>query len=365
MEFVLWMKVAVVVGTRPEFLKMYPVLEALRPQVEVILIHTGQHYSPSMNQVFFEELGIQDPKYHLGVGSGPHGAQTGRMLVEIEKVLVDEEPDVVLVQGDTISVLAGALAASKLKIRVGHVEAGLRCFNMSMPEEINRRLTDHLSYFLFAPTENSRVNLMNEGIDASRVFVTGNTIVDTLRRFYTPDRDPAVLRELCLPSKGFMLLTMHRQENLACLKRLSGILSGIELVSRKHGLPIVFPIHPRAKKVLETLNHPALDRLIKVEPFGYPDFLQLEAHARLVLTDSGGIQEESCILGVPCVTLRDETERPESVDVGANIVAGVKAGDILDASSRMLNVDPSWANPFGDGNTGQIIRDILLNDLGG
>lgn len=353
------MKVAVVLGTRPEFIKMFPVLDALDGEFETFLIHTGQHYSYHMDGAFFRELKLPYPRYHLGVGSSPPGRQTGKMLIEIERVLIREEPDLVLVEGDTNTVLAGALAAAKLKIEVGHVEAGLRCFNPHMPEEMNRRLTDHLSRLLFAPTKRAWENLMNEGIEEYRIHVTGNTIVDAVQLF--SERAPASMPPECSASeiKEFMLLTLHRQENVENRERLSCIFSGLELIHSYFQLPIVFPIHPRTEKMLKVFGLSPPEGSVTIHPLGFSEFLQLEKNARLVLTDSGGVQEESCILGTPCVTLRDDTERPETVEIGANLLAGTQPRAILAAAKLMAGKDNDWHQPFGDGQAGRRIIEVL------
>ena len=329
------MKVAVVVGTRPEFIKMSPVVDALQDVFPFFLVHTGQHYSRYMNDAFFKELEIVEPKYNLGVGSGSHASQTGGILIEIEKVLSDENPDLVLVEGDTNTVLAGALAAVKLGIQVGHVEAGLRCFDTSMPEEINRKLTDQISHFLFAPTEVSRTNLLNEGIDDSSIHITGNTIVDVVKRF-VDGGELSFSKDLLTEKDDFILLTLHRQENVDRKDRLKNILKGLDLICDETELPIIFPIHPRTNHRIRTFSLELPSGLIPVEPLGYKDFLSLEKNARLILTDSGGVQEEGCILGTPCVTLRDNTERPETVEVGANVVAGSQPSNILEAALEMM-----------------------------
>jgi UDP-N-acetylglucosamine 2-epimerase (non-hydrolysing) len=340
---------AIIVGTRPEIIKMSPLVRACqRDGRPFSLIHTGQHYSYNMDRVFFEQLDLPDPHHNLEVGSGPHGAQTARMLTGLETILDKERPAGVLVQGDTNSVVAGALAAAKLHIPVGHVEAGLRSNDRSMPEEINRIVADHVSDHLFAPTEASAATLRREGIPEKRIHVTGNTIVDAvLQNRKLAERSP-VLRDLGLSPQGFLLMTAHRQENVDDARRFQGILDGAKAVSRSTGLPVVYPIHPRARKMLGTLGLDA-GAIRLVEPTDFLGFLQLESNARLVLSDSGGVQEETCILGVPCVTLRDNTERPETVEVGANRLGGATAEGIVAAANQALGAKASWKNPFGDG----------------
>jgi len=352
------MKIGVILGTRPEFIKLAPVIAAFKAHHDFFLCHTGQHYSYKMNEIFFKELELPEPRYHLNVVSSLHGEQTGLMLIEIEKVLIREKPNLVLVLGDTNTVLAGALAASKLHIDVGHVEAGLRSFDNSMPEEINRIIADHVSYLLFAPTSRSRQNLLDEGIDNGKIHVTGNTVVDVVQRFDSENVDLKA-GDFIRNEDGFMLLTLHRQENVDMKKRLRGILQGLSSVHEFYKYPIVFPIHPRTKKKLDYFSLRLPEGIHAIDPVGYWEFLNLEKRAALVLTDSGGVQEESCILGTPCVTLRNNTERPETVDVGANLIAGSESSDILKAVKRMMTSEKTWLQPFGDGHSGEKIVNII------
>jgi UDP-N-acetylglucosamine 2-epimerase (non-hydrolysing) len=356
------MTIAIILGTRPEIIKMAPIIrECQRQNLDYFVLHTGQHYSYQMDQVFFEELELPRPEYNLDVGSGSHGEQTGRIMAGVEKVLMDRRLDVVLVQGDTNTVMAGALAAAKLHIKVGHVEAGLRSFDRSMPEEINRIVADHISDYLFAPTENSKNNLLKEGIPEEKIHVTGNTIVDSVYQNLEISRKKAnVLEKLGLKSKEYFLVTAHRTENVDNPERLGEILKGLELVGKEFSLPVIFPMHPRTRKMLQQFGL-MLDGIRAIEPVGFLDFMQLEAGARLALTDSGGVQEETCILGVPCVTLRENTERPETVDVGSNVLVGARSEQIMSGARRMLETDTGWKNPFGDGHTGDIIVQILGN----
>jgi UDP-N-acetylglucosamine 2-epimerase (non-hydrolysing) len=312
-----------------------------------------------MDRVFFEQLELPEAKYNLDVGSGSHAEQTAKLLVGIEKILMRERPSIALVEGDTNTVLAGALAAAKLHIKVGHVEAGLRSYDRNMPEEINRVLTDHCSDYLFAPTEKSRQILLGEAIPDEKIFVTGNTIVDAVHQNIKIANDSVkALNDLHLKPKEYFLVTAHRQENVDIKERFEGIIKGLELVADEFCLPIVYPIHPRAKKMMNHFGIKA-NGITFIEPLDYLSFLQLEAKAKLVLTDSGGVQEEACILGVPCVTLRDNTERPETLEVGSNILAGTIAHKIAERTNQMLHVNNSWRNPFGDGNTGKRIVEIL------
>ena len=356
------MRISIILGTRPEIIKMSPIIrECDRRDLDYFILHTGQHYSYNMDKAFFEQLELPEAKYNLDVGSGSHAEQTGRILIGVEKVLQKDKPDVVLVEGDTNTVLAGALAATKLHIKVGHVEAGLRSYNRSMPEEINRVLTDHCSDYLFAPTEKARKILLGEGIHDNKIFVTGNTIVDALYQNLSISEDRINhLNDLELTPKEYFLVTAHRQENVDVKERFEGIIEGLELVAKEFGLPVVYPIHPRARKMM---NHFGLktNGIEFIEPLDYLSFVQLEAKAKLVLTDSGGVQEEACILQVPCVTLRDNTERPETLEVGSNILAGTNAETILNTVKEMIDKENNWKNPFGDGKTGKRIVEILIN----
>jgi len=338
---------------------MSPVVrECQRLGMDFFILHTGQHYSYNMDRVFFEQLRLPEAKYNLDVGSGSHAEQTGRMLIGIEQVLSEAEPDVVLVEGDTNTVLAGALAAYKLGVKVGHVEAGLRSYDRRMPEEINRVLTDHCSDYLFAPTEKSREILLGEGMAEKKIFVTGNTIVDAVyQNLKIAEGKVNALEEFGLSRGGYFMVTVHRQENVDDERRFSSILRGLELVGKHFNIPVVYPVHPRARKMMSMFR---LDPNLKmVDALDFLTFLQLERDAGLILTDSGGVQEEACILGVPCVTLRDNTERPETVEVGANVIAGVEPEEILSKTQMMSDRKRGWVNPFGDGNAAVKIVDVL------
>lgn len=358
------MKLTIVLGTRPEIIKMAPVIrEAARRRLDFSILHTGQHYSYKLDRVFFEQLELPDPEHNLEVGSGSHAEETARMLTGIEQVFNAEKPDVVLVEGDTNSVLAGALTAVKMGIRVGHVEAGLRSYDRTMPEEINRVITDHIADLLFVPTEAAAKILHAEGLPPGRVFVTGNTIVDAVyqnRELAAARTD--VLDRLGLKPRGFFLATVHRQENVDRPDRFTGILTGLRRLSQDHGFPVIYPIHPRSRSMLDKFGL-STEGLTVVEPLDYLEFLHLESRARLVLTDSGGIQEEACILGVPCVTLRDNTERPETVEAGANALAGTIPERILSLARTMMDRPPTWSNLFGDGRAAVRILDLVEERL--
>jgi len=355
-------KINFVLGTRPEIIKLSPVIRACqRRDVPFSIVHTGQHYSDELDSVFFEQLDLPTPDHNLAVGSSSHGKQTGEMIAAIESVLESERPDLVLVQGDTNSVLAGTIAATKMDgIEVGHVEAGLRSFDRDMPEEINRRLADHAADYLFPPTEISREQLRQEGLPEDWITVTGNTIVDAVQQnVEIAHEQSCVLSELDLDEE-FALLTAHRAENVDDPDRFRQLLESVATVATEHGLSIVYPIHPRAEKRLSEFGITVPDSIQVVAPQDFLDFLLLEDEAQIVFTDSGGVQEESCILRTPCVTLRDNTERPETVEVGANRIVGVELEDVRQGVSEILEMDRDWNNPFGDGTAADRILDTLM-----
>ena len=359
-------RIAFVLGTRPEIIKLAPVIHACeRLDVPYSILHTGQHYSEELDTVFFEQLELPDPEYNLAVGSGSHGEQTGEMLIRIEEALEEIEPDTVLVQGDTNSVLAGAIAASKMDVDLGHVEAGLRSFDRDMPEETNRVVADHVSEYLFAPTTGSGQQLRDEGIPDSRITVTGNTVVDAIDRNLQLAREKStILSDLGLSERAFFLMTAHRAENVDDRGRLESVLRGTERAAIEHDVDVIYPIHPRAAERVDEFDLAVPERIRTIEPVEYLDFLRLEAASELILTDSGGVQEEACILGVPCVTMRDSTERPETIDVGANELCGVDPDEIARSVSRMVGTPGNWENPFGDGTASTRILEELLADTG-
>ncbi|HIP15663.1 MAG TPA: UDP-N-acetylglucosamine 2-epimerase (non-hydrolyzing) [Methanothermococcus okinawensis] len=364
------MKIGIVLGTRPEIIKLSPVireLEKLKENIDYFVIHTNQHYSENLNRVFFKELNLPEPKYNLKVGSASHGKQTGMMLEGIEEVLIREKPEIVVVQGDTNTTLAGALASTKLGIEVAHVEAGLRSYDRSMPEEINRVLTDHISNYLFVPTEVAEENLRREGI-TENVFLVGNTVVDaTFQNIKIAEEKKEEIFEgemLDIVKGGdYFLLTIHRAENTDNSRKLKSIVEGILKVAEYYDETVIFPLHPRTEGKLKEYH--LWDKLKKnknikmLEPTGYFKFLILEKYAKLILTDSGGVQEEACILKVPCITLRKNTERPETLEVGSNILVDIERENILEAVDSMLRRNRNWENPFGDGRSGERIVKIL------
>lgn len=342
------MKVVSVVGARPQFIKAAPVSRLLRREHVEVLVHTGQHYDENMSAVFFDELDIPTPDYHLGVGSGPHGAQTGAMLARIEEVLLAEKPDWVLVYGDTNSTLAGALAAAKLHVRVAHVEAGLRSFNRAMPEEINRVVADHVSDLLLCPSRTAVDNLAAEGITRG-VHLVGDVMADALAFAAERARGRSdVLKRLGLTERGYLLATVHRAENTDDPNRLRSILAAFDAL----GETVVFPAHPRTRKAVEALGYAPGASVRLLEPFGYLDMVRLEQSARMILTDSGGIQKEAYWLGVPCVTLRDETEWVETVQAGWNVLVGADTARIVEAV-RSFALPAKRPPLYGDGQAAE------------
>jgi UDP-N-acetylglucosamine 2-epimerase (non-hydrolysing) len=354
--------IAIVMGTRPEIIKMSPVVRACQSKgLDFFILHTGQHYSYSMDKVFFKELELPEPSHNLEVGSGSHGEQTSKIIAGVEKILLKERASIILVQGDTNTVLGAALAASKLGIKIGHVEAGLRSFVRSMPEETNRILTDHISDYLFVPTKVAKMNLSNEGIRKG-VHVTGNTIVDAVRQnLVLAKRKSNILEKLYLDESKYILATAHRQENVDVPEKLKGIIEGLRSVGQQMSMPVLLPAHPRTQNRLREFKIDT-DGISLADPIGYLDFLQLEANAALILTDSGGIQEEACILGIKCVTLRESTERPETIQVGSNLLAGTNPKRILVQSNRMVRSKGKWSNPFGDGNAAKKIIEWISKE---
>jgi UDP-N-acetylglucosamine 2-epimerase (non-hydrolysing) len=353
--------VAIVLGTRPEIIKTAPVIEAsTRRGLSTAVIHTGQHYSESLDEVFFRQLELDPPDVNLGVGSGGHGEQTGEMLAGVERELLAREPDVVVVQGDTNSTLAGALAGAKLDVEVAHVEAGLRSFDRGMPEETNRVVVDHVADHLFPPTRQAAARLREEGLPDDRITVTGNTIADAVMAYEeVAASTSAVLEEFGLEPGGFALLTAHRQETVDDRDSFRRVLRGVGRAADRLGLEVVYPVHPRAEQRLTEFGLAVPSAIRTVEPLEFFDFLRLESTAALAFTDSGGVQEETCILGTPCVTLRYGTERPETVYAGANCIAGHDPVDIVDAATRMVGKEGGWTVPFGDGNAALRIVESL------
>ena len=362
------MKIATIIGTRPEIIKMAPILDLLeKNRINNILIHTGQHYDHEMSQQFFTDLELKKPDYNIGVGSNSHGKQTADMINSLEDILIEEKPDIVMVQGDTNAVLAGALTASKLHIAVGHVEAGLRSYDKTMPEEINRQIADICSTIYFVPTVESAVNLLFENINPHTIFITGNTIVDAcLRHLKIAERKSNILNELGI-NGDILTLTLHRGENVDNPERLENI---VEALLELDDITVVFPIHPRTLKNLNKFGF--YDKLesaphIKLtKPIGYLDFLLLLSKSKFVMTDSGGLQEEAITLNVPCMTLRYNTERPETVKADGNILVGAEKEKILkiykqiSAKTDIYNKMKNAKNPYGNGKASENILKVIL-----
>ena len=364
-------RICVVVGTRPDIIKQAPLIEALEALgADFFILHTGQHYSYNMDRVFFEDLGLPEPDYKIEdtYKYRLHGEQTAIMLMNIERILLKEKPKLLVITGDANTSLAAALAARKLHIRVAHTESGVRTFDWMTPEEHNRVLIERLSDYLFAPNEWARENLEADNV-GGEIFVIGSTLVDALYEIRNvAEGRSALLSELGLNPDSYFLMTMHREENLEQEHAVRNIIKGVLGAVDEFGLRLVFPIHPRTEKKLKELGlFSALARnsLVNIiPPVGYVDFISLLSKARLVLTDSGGIQQEACILGVPCVTFREATEWIETVLVGANVLVGADPERIVKGVSEMMNSNRDWENPFGEpGVSGKIAR-ILVEKLG-
>ncbi|MBI4530112.1 MAG: UDP-N-acetylglucosamine 2-epimerase (non-hydrolyzing) [Candidatus Latescibacteria bacterium] len=359
-------KVILVVGTRPNFMKVAPILSVMRhfpDSFDPRLVHTGQHYDEPMSRVFFHDLGLPQPDRYLGVGGGSHATQTAKVMIAFEEVLVEERPDLVIVVGDVNSTVACALDAVKMGITTAHVEAGLRCQDRTMPEEVNRIVTDAICDLLFTPSPDADENLVREGIPQERIFFVGNVMIDTLLRCRDRAEESSILDSLSLEDRSYALVTLHRPSNVDSMETLTRVVSILRRV--QECLPVVFPIHPRTRKMAEEFDlwtiFTGLSALHLTDPLGYLDFLKLQAHARVVLTDSGGIQEETTVLGVPCLTLRENTERPITVTSGTNTLVGMDEEAILSEVRRILRdgerhrlIPPLW-----DGRTAERIVDIL------
>lgn len=364
------MKILHVAGARPNFMKIAPIMTEMAASSDIFeqaLVHTGQHYDDEMSRVFFDELGIPRPDVHLGVGSGSHAEQTARVMLAFEPVLLHHKPELVLVVGDVNSTLACTLVATKLGFPVAHVEAGLRSFDQTMPEEINRILTDRVASLLFTTERSGNENLLREGVAEEKIHFVGNVMIDTLLRHKKRALEMDVLGGFGLRSQRFALLTLHRPSNVDEPAVLAGLVDALAEIQQQ--LPIVFPAHPRTMKQLQEFGFEdklaAMSDLIVTEPLGYLTFLSLMANARMVLTDSGGIQEETTILGVPCLTLRENTERPVTVTAGTNTVVGSDPQRIIDECSLIMNEGGKKGNipDYWDGQAARRIVDILSKNV--
>lgn len=368
------MKIVTIIGARPQIIKAAALSRAIKShyaeRIQEIIVHTGQHYDDNMSQVFFDELGIPHPDYNLHVGSATHGVQTAKMIEGIEKILLDEKPDAIVLYGDTNSTLAGAVAASKIHVPVVHIEAGLRSFNKSMPEEINRIVCDHCSTLLFTPTHAGLDNLVREGfpidndgpydIDHPKVYHCGDIMYDNSLHFSkVADQKAQVLKQLGLEGKPYVLATLHRDSNTDQSERLNDILEAFKELSKE--ITIVLPMHPRTRKKAGDFH---ADNVIVIEPVSFLEMIQLEKHAQLILTDSGGVQKESYFFQKPCVIMRPETEWVEIVETGAGILTDADFGKILEASRHYLQQPPvDFPEIFGNGHAAEFMLEMILESF--
>jgi UDP-N-acetylglucosamine 2-epimerase (non-hydrolysing) len=360
-------KIISVVGARPNFMKVAPIHKAFqeyKQQAEHLICHTGQHYDKKMSKIFFEDLEMPLPDFYLGVGSGSHAEQTAKVMIEFEKVLNNEKPDLIIVVGDVNSTVACSLVAAKLNIKVAHVEAGLRSFDRTMPEEINRLLTDAISDYLFVSEKSGLKNLENEGINKDKIFFVGNVMIDSLTRYLSKAEKSQVLNDYSLAPSEYILVTLHRPSNVDSKDFLKDLIALFEKLAEKR--KIIFPVHPRTKKNLEESGYAdnINKNIILTEPIGYIDFLALTKNSGLIITDSGGIQEESTYLGIQCITVRNNTERPVTVEVGTNHLTGTDlnnvekcAADILAGTVKKGKIPEMW-----DGKTSERIVSCLLQN---
>jgi len=360
------MKILSVVGTRPNFMKISALVDEFKKHnVEHILVHTGQHYDKEMSKLFFDELELPKPDINLGVGSGTYGGQIGNIIIKLEKVLTEEKPDLVIVVGDVNSTFAGALIAKQLGIKVAHVEAGLRSFDWTMPEEINRMLTDRISDYLFTTEKSGNKNLIKEGIDEKKIFFVGNVMIDTLLSHKEKSKKSKILEKLRIQKNSYCTLTLHRPSNVDTKDGLENIFYILEKIQEK--IKIIFPIHPRTRKNIEQSNFnnkiKNMNNLILTEPLGYLDFLWLMSNSKFVLTDSGGIQEETTVLGVPCITLRNSTERHVTVEFGTNVLVSTDKNKVVNKALNIINNKIKLDNEIPelwDGKAAERIVRILL-----
>lgn len=361
-------KIISVVGARPNFMKVAPVHKAFKKyenEINHLICHTGQHYDEKMSKIFFEELELPVPNFYLGVGSGSHAEQTAAVMIEFEKVLLQEKPDLIIVVGDVNSTIACSLTAAKLHIKTAHVESGLRSFDRNMPEEINRLLTDQISDFLFVTEKSGLENLKNEGIDGSKVFFTGNVMIDSLVHYLEKAKSSNALNEFSLTPNNYVLVTMHRPSNVDNAEQLNAIVNLLNSISEKR--KVLFPVHPRTRKNMEnsSLIKNLGENVILSDPIGYLDFVNLLQNSELVITDSGGIQEETTFLGIQCITTRTTTERPVTVEIGTNYLVGAdfkradeQAQEILDGGRKTGKIPELW-----DGKAAERIVEIIKAKL--
>jgi len=363
-------KIMNVVGARPNFMKIAPLMAELKKhsEFETTLLHTGQHYDEVMSKLFFKDLGLPEPDIYLGIGSANHGAQTGKIMIEFETVVEKEKPDVIVVVGDVNSTIACGLVAVKQGVKLAHVEAGLRSFDRTMPEEINRLLTDQISDFLFITEKSGEENLLKEGIEKDKIHFVGNVMIDSLLSHLEKARASTILNDLDLKSDNYVTLTLHRPSNVDSKEQFLQILNAVSEIQKE--IPIVCPIHPRSRNRLNQFGFEdklkEMPGFLVTEPLGYLDFLKLLAESKFVLTDSGGIQEETTVLGVPCLTLRNNTERPVTVTQGTNLVIGSKAEAIIEESKKILigKVKKGRRPDLWDGKAAERIVEVLLRSFG-
>ncbi len=355
------MKIATILGTRPEIIRLSLIIAGLDKHCEHCLIHTGQNHDERLSDIFFEELGVRTPDIHLGVQANSFGEQAGLILQGTEEVLRRNRPDRLLILGDTNSALS-AIVAKRMGIPVFHMEAGNRCRDDRVPEEVNRRIVDQCSDLLMAYTERSRQNLLREGFPEERIFVTGNPIFEVLQTHQAKTEQSDILQQLDLEENAYFLVSLHRAENLEPIERLSGLLQGLQELVKKHDLPVIMSTHPRLRNQLARLDSKFHEKLRLLPPFGLFDFLRLQKSARCVLSDSGTVQEECAILGAPNVTLRDVTERPETLECGSNILAGGGSASLSRAVNLVLDQTPAWQVPseYLKANVSQTVLRLLL-----
>ncbi len=351
------MKIGIILGTRPEIVKLSTLMTLSKEKLgeNSLIIHTGQHYSHNMSGQFMEELQLPKIDYNLDIGSGTHNYQLGTMMLKLESFIKEKNIDRVAILGDTNSSLAGALCANRAGIKVAHIEAGIRSFDRSMPEEINRILTDAVSDHCYAPTTIAVENLKKENIADERIFLTGNVIVDAIKH-YLPI---AKQKERIITDENYGIVTLHRPANVDNRQKLAELVKALNKVSEENELKLYFPIHPRTRSNLEKFGLINKIKFKLIEPLGYFDFLRAMSESKIIITDSGGLQEESCILGVPCATVRENTERPESVQVGSNHLCGTNYTGVVNGVRRMLNKKNGWEQPYGDGKSSERILKLI------
>ena len=357
------MKIMSILGIRPDFIRMSEMIKGLdaSPLVEHVLVHTGQHYSYAMDEVFFEEMGLRKPDYNCGVGSGTHGEQTGKLLIETEKLIFKEKPDLCLFLGDANPSLA-AISAAKVDVKVARIEGGMRSFDWRMPEEKNRIIVDHISDYLYVYTHRYKEHVLLEGIPEHKVFVVGNPIVDIVNLYRKrAEAESQILQRAGLSPGRFILVTLHRQENVDDPAVLRGLIEGLDMIGRRLNLPLYYPMSYRTQNRLAESGIELPDTILRSDPIGFVDFLRAEQSAALIVTDSGTVQEEASILQVPCVVARRSTERPETIEVGGCILAGTRPDDIAEAAEALIDSQRNWQHTLGDGHTSERIVEHLVS----